>query len=235
MSDPSSRHTLADEHAELLAEVEARGQQALAALAEERWPDAEIQGLVGYLRYEVLDQAVNEERLLYPLTTAGYGDERIRQLVEDHSRLRDATDALAIAVAADVSHRDAERLAAALEDLRRNLERHLVNEQEVLSTATDSGIDPLRRPFRSHEWFSLTEGSVLDLDRLPREFALDAAIERLIRMRPGERLEVRSGSPLEPLEQLFERRRMPGAYGWVYIHEGPERWGATITRRPAPE
>lgn len=36
MSDPSSTHTLADEHADLLAEVEARSQQVLAALADER-------------------------------------------------------------------------------------------------------------------------------------------------------------------------------------------------------
>jgi uncharacterized protein (DUF2249 family) len=178
---------------------------------------------------------VNEERLLYPLKAAGLADERIRQLVEDHAQLRDATDALAIAGAADVPHRDAERLVAALEDLRVKLEQHLIDEQDVLSTATDSGIDPLRRPFRSHEWFSLTEGSIVDLDRLPREFALDAAIERLIRMRPGERLEVRSGNPLDPLEHLFERRGMPGEYGWAYLDEGPERWRATITRRPSAE
>jgi uncharacterized protein (DUF2249 family)/hemerythrin-like domain-containing protein len=232
MSDRWSKHSLADEHAVLRREVDQRSQGVLAALTNRcRWPDAEIDGLLRYLRYEVLDQAVNEGRLLYPLAPGGFADERIRQLTEDHVHLRDIADALAVAARADPRHRHAQRLTATLEDLQRLLERHLDNEQKVLGEVAQSGIDPLRRPFRSHEWFPVTEGPVIDLDQLAREFAPAAAIDRLTRMRPGDHLEVRSGDPLTALHKLFTRRRLSSGYGWAYLEEGPQRWRATITRR----
>lgn len=231
MSRPRPRRTLADEHADLLREVDARREQVLAALSDGRWPDVEIGGLVGYLRYELLDQATHEERLLYPLTAAGFTDERVRRLTEEHVRLRDAADALAATVAVDRGHRDGQRLAGTLAELHRLLERHLDHEQEVLSAATESGIEELRRPFRSHDWFSLTEGPVVDLDRLPREFAATATLDRLLRMRPGERLELVSGGRLQPLYERLASRDLSADYGWAYLEEGPERWRAAITRR----
>src|SRR3954465_14275597 len=68
------RHGLADEHAVLLDEVRYRNHAVLSALGEGRWPDREVEALVDYLRYEVLDQAVTEERLLFPLTGESLAD-----------------------------------------------------------------------------------------------------------------------------------------------------------------
>lgn len=93
----------------------------------------------------------------------------------------------------------------------------------------------VRQPHRSHEWFPLTEGSPIRLDRLPREFATDALIDRLTRMRPGETVEVRSARPLDAAEEAFGRRGMGHDYGWAYLEEGPSRWWAAITRALARE
>src|SRR4051794_10443924 len=73
------RHGLADEHAVLLDEVRYRNHAVLSALGEGRWPDRELEALVDYLRYEVLDQAVTEERLLFPLTAAGLADASVHR------------------------------------------------------------------------------------------------------------------------------------------------------------
>lgn len=235
MNDPSSHHRLADEHAGLLQEVERRQQRVLDALDAARWPSAEIRALVAYLRYELLDQAANEERLLYPLTGRGFADDRIRELVEEHVRLRDVSDALAGAAAADAAGQDSGRLTSMLGDLRRHLEQHRRHEQEVMSTSTDSGIELLRRPYHSHEWFPMTEGAVLDMDRLPREFELSAVVERLTRMTSEERVQLRSGHSLEELQELFTRRGMATEYGWAYLEEGPKLWRADITRRLPPQ
>src|SRR3954462_5572349 len=78
------RHGLADEHGVLLDEVRYRNHAVLSALGEGRWPDREVGALVDYLRYEVLDQAVTEERLLFPLTGDGLADPRLHRLLSRH-------------------------------------------------------------------------------------------------------------------------------------------------------
>jgi uncharacterized protein (DUF2249 family)/hemerythrin-like domain-containing protein len=231
MSDPAQRHRLADEHRLLQQEVERREQRVRDVLAEGRWPAEEVRGLLDYLRYEVLDQAVNEERLLYPLTEQGFADPRIQQLVDDHVQLRDMADRLTELVDSPADAQDAQQLSATLDELRERLDRHLRNEQEVLRPVAETGVEPIRRPFRSHEWFALTEGSLVDMDRLPRAFGHSAVLDRLARMRPGERVEVSSGGRLQTLQDLLTRRGMTGVYGWAYLEEGPQRWRAEVTRR----
>src|SRR3954465_5753600 len=78
------QHGLADEHAVLLDEVRYRNHAVLSALGEGRWPDREVDALVDYLRYEVLDQAASEERLLFPLAGEGLVDSLVHRLVTDH-------------------------------------------------------------------------------------------------------------------------------------------------------
>lgn len=231
MSDPSPARRLADEHALLLDEVSVRQQRTLDALAAGRWPEGEIEALLAFLRYELLDQAVNEERLLYPLTPEGFTDPRIHQLVEDHVHLRNVADELAGAATAAAPDRDGDRLVAVLRDLRERLDQHLRAEQEVLSPVTAAGVEALRQPFRSLEWFALTDGPVVDMDRLPPAFAHSATLERLSRLRAGERIELHSSGRLETLHALFTRGGLTGEYGWVYLQEGPDRWAAEITRR----
>ena len=222
-------HPLADEHAVLLHEVRLRERAVRTALGTGRWPDREIDGLVAYLRYEVLDQAANEELLLFPRTSEGFAGSRVHELVEDHVRLRDVTDQLAAAGTANREN-DPAALVELLDDLEDFLERHMRTEQAVLGTATTDGVESLRHPFRCHLWFPLTEGSELDLDVLPRAFAHRAALERFSRLRPGRHLLVRSSSELESLWNALTRGR-PGEFGWVYLEEGPEQWRAQVTRR----
>ena len=231
MSNPPSPSRLADEHALLQREVERREQRVVAALARGQWPAEEVQELLDYLRYELLDQAVNEERLLYPLTDEGFADERIQQLVADHVRLRDLADRLATVVSPHVEAGDSDQLRATLTELRECLDGHLSNEEEVLKSVSETGVELIRQPYRSHEWFTLTEGAVVDMDRLPRAFAHTAILDRLTRMRPGERLQITSGEPLRILRELLTRRGMLGIYGWAYLEEGPDRWRAEVTRR----
>jgi uncharacterized protein (DUF2249 family) len=226
-------HPLADEHAVLLHEVHSRERAARAALGAGQWPDHEVRGLVDYLRYEVLDQAVTAERLLFPLAEDGLANSRIHQLVDDHVQLRDLTGQLANLVAAGGPHPQPSDLVNLLDALDEFLERHMRTEQALLSATTSAGVESLRQPFRCHLWFPLTEGPEVDLDALPREFAHRAAHERFSRLRPGEKLLLRSTRELDGLWNVLSCSR-PGEYGWAYLEEGPERWRAELTRR-APE
>jgi hypothetical protein len=55
----------------------------LAAIAEDRWPTAELQALIGYLHAEGLRQAADEEWLLFPAHDAPPGFTRLSR---DHVR-----------------------------------------------------------------------------------------------------------------------------------------------------
>jgi uncharacterized protein (DUF2249 family) len=223
-------HPLADEHTVLLQEVRHRERAVRAALGAGRWPDPELEALVAYLRYEVLDQAANEERLLFPLTSEGLAGSRVHALVEDHVQLRDLTDHLVAAGTADDAARDPGALVDLLDDVEELLDRHMPAEQALLAPTTTDGVESYRRPFRCHLWFPLTEGSELDLDVLPPEFAHRAALERFSRLRPGECLRVRSGRELEGLWSVLACGR-PGEFGWAYLQEGPDQWRVEVTRR----
>jgi uncharacterized protein (DUF2249 family) len=199
----------------------------LAALGEGQWPGRELAALVAYLRYEVLDQAVTEERLLFPLARGPRTDTQVRELAADHVRIRDVTDQLAGLVGD--GHGEASTLVSLLEGLHELLGTHVRTEQSVLSAAP--GVESVRRPFRCHLWFPITEGPAIDLDGLPREFAQAATLERLSRLRPGSSVTVRSSSDLQGLWLALSRGH-PDEFGWACLDEGPEHWTATITRRP---
>jgi hemerythrin-like domain-containing protein/uncharacterized protein (DUF2249 family) len=224
--------TLADEHRVLWHEIEVRRAEVLHALGGGDWPVSQLVRLVDYLRSELLDQAVNEERLLFPLTSGKRTDPGVAQLVEDHVDLRDATNALAgLAVLPDDT-RDPARVIAVLDDLDEVLERHLDAEEAILSGTGERGITSGRRPFRPHEWYPLTEGPVVDADTLPREAATDLVLERLSRLRSGEHVQIRSSARLHGLEAAFQRRGMTADYGWAVDEDGPGRCRVSINRRP---
>ena len=219
---------LANEHDRLRAEADERRRRVLDTLSAGRWPEAETRALVDFLRYEVLDQAVHEERVLFPLVPRGFDDPRIRRLVAEHVALREATDVLDDAVR--TGDRDGGRIAAALDELSGRLDHHLRGEEEVLSPVVGPGTGARRPLAGSRTMFSLTEGPTLNLALLPPDRAEDAALERLLRMRTGDRVRVRSGFALDRLWRLL-RQHADGDHGWTYLQEGPLRWEAELVRR----
>jgi uncharacterized protein (DUF2249 family) len=220
----------AGEHAVLLHEVRKRDQAIRAVLVAGRWPAREPEALVDYLRYEVLDQAVSTQRLLFPSREGFLADARIHRLVDDHVRLRNVTEQL---TTAEGARPEPGALVETLDTLVAFLDRHMREEGAALSATSAAGVESLRQPFRCHLWFPMTEGFLLDLDVLPHEFAQRAVVERFLRLRPGEQIVVRSRRELGGLWSALTSR-LPGEIGWVYLEEGPERWQAEVTRR-APE
>ena len=230
MAHDVDNHVLADEHAVLLHEVRLRGRLVRAALGAGRWPQAEVDALVTYLRFEVLDQAVAEERLLFPSTERGLADPRVSRLVAEHTALRDLTHRLAASSGPGSDQGDLRLLVDLLDDLDELLVTHMRAEEAVLSTATTDGVESRRRPFRCHTWFPVTEGPEIDLDALPRAYATSAVLERFSRMRPGERVLLRASWDLDGLAGLVARA-WPGEFGWACVEAGPGRWLAEVTRR----
>lgn len=171
---------------------------------------------------------MREERSLFRLVPGGFDDPRIGRLVAEHVALRDATDQLSDA--ARDPGRDGTRLTTVLDELVRLLDLHLRDEEEALAPhgARDRGARAQHGVSRT--LVSLTEGRDLDLDLLPAGPADTAVLDRLMRMRPGDQVHVRSSSSLEPLWRSLQRH-LSGEYGWTYLREGPRQWEAQLTRR----
>ena len=219
-----SHARLADEHVLLLWQVAARVEELLTVAARGRWPGAELAALAGYAHAEVLRQASDEEALLFPaipsLEAAG--------LARDHVRLRSAADLLARAAAGEQPMSPAQ-VAAAASDFAAQLERHLRAEQTLLASQGAQGTVLLGG--RPHEWYPLTEGSVVDLDALPTGQAVAAAVDRLLRMRRGEQVELQSAADLDPVWREMSELS-PDGYRFTVLQDGPARWRMQVTRRP---
>ena len=225
---PGDRRPLTEEHAILLHELRPRHRAVRAGLDAGRWPRDEVAALVSYLRYEVLDQAVTEERVLFRLARRDDVDGRLDGLTLDHERIRDMTARLAGFATVEEPPGGSEALVDLLDGLEELVELHMRTEESVLSALP--GVESLRQPFRCHVWFSVTEGPDIDLDELPREFVRTATLERLSRMQPGESLQVRCSHDLQGVWSALSCGH-PREFGWDYLEEGPTRWRASITRR----
>jgi uncharacterized protein (DUF2249 family) len=222
--------TVAEEHGLLLRQVAALVEELLAVTAHGGWPARELQALLTYMRVEVLRQAADEERLLFP----SYGSSAaLDRLGRDHTILHLITEMLAAAATDEGPHIPAD-LAATTRDLLAHLERHLGSEEAVLAANRAPGEAPgttvvTRRP---HAWFALSEGGVIDLDTLPAGQLVDAVVDRLVRLRSGERVELHSSRDPYAVWQRMDRA-CPGDYGFDYLQDGPDRWRVQVTRRPA--
>ncbi|MBO0776648.1 MAG: hemerythrin domain-containing protein [Actinobacteria bacterium] len=235
-SSPSSQATggrpgpvpgLSGEHGQLLRQVAVRAEALFAEAAAGRWPSRELEALLGYLRAEILRQAADEEMLLFPARRA---HPRLTRLARDHARLRAGIEALERA--ADGTGDSPARLATAIRDLLCLLESHLAAEEAVLADPGRPGGTPATTALGAypHEWYPLTEGPVIDLDALPPDQAADAAAQRLLRLRRGETVELRSGrDPYHVWQQVSEFA--PGRYGFACLEDGPDRWRVLVTRR----
>ncbi|MDR0345611.1 MAG: hemerythrin domain-containing protein [Nocardiopsaceae bacterium] len=218
---------LTDEHEQLLRQVAVRAEALLAVATAGHWPARELAALLGYLRAEILRQAADEETLLFPASGPHPG---LTRLARDHVRLRAGIEALEHA-ARDPAGSLAV-LATTTQDLLCQLERHLAAEEAVLAGAGGTGSTPATTDLgaRPHEWYPLTEGPVIDLDALPPGQDVDAAVERLRRLRRGERAELRGSADLSPV-WLQISRFAPGRYSFACLEDGPGRWRVQVTRR----
>ena len=221
--------TLADEHVCLLRQVTARAEELLTVTARGRWPGAELAALAGYAQAEVLRQASDEEALLFPAACS----QEVTGLARDHARLRSAAELLTRAAAGEQPMSPAQ-VAAAARDFIAQLERHLRAEEKLLATKRAPRGVPgtVALGGHPHEWYPLTEGPVVDLDALPPGQTVAAAVDRLLRMRRGEQVELRSGADLDPVWREMDELS-PDGYRFTALQDGPARWRMQVTRGQA--
>ena len=221
--------TLADEHMLLLCQVTARAEELLTVASGGRWPAAELASLAGYLRAEVLRHVSEEEILLFPASATPAA----ARLARDHARLRAGAELLARAAAGEQILSPGQ-LAAATRDFIDQLEYHMSAEEKLLG----SGHAPRTVPAiaalggHPHTWYPLTEGPVIDLDALPAGQAVAAAVDRLLHIRDGEQIELRSGVDISPVWREVDHIS-PGGYQFAVLEDGPERWRMAVSRHQA--
>jgi len=221
--------TVSDEHALLMREISDRAQDVLREADEGRWPESQLRELVNYLQLEGLEHISNEEWLLF--RSAYHASDDLARLRLDHLELRLAIDVLTQAAAGrgDLSP---VQLAAHVRGLLAQIEEHLVAEEQILTASGAQVPATTTLGARPHEWYALTEGPVIDLDRLPGKDGFDAVWDRLIRMKPGDEVELMGRTDPGPIWQRLTRVN-PGSYGAEALERGPGQWRLRITRRNA--
>ena len=125
------------------------------------------------------------------------------------------------------------QLATVTRELLGQVNAHVANEERVLATANTETPATTTLGGQPHEWYDLTEGSVIDLDELPGEQGADAVLARLLRLRPGERVELQSSVEPGPLWQRVIRAE-PGGYRVSHLERGPKRWRVELMRHGDP-
>ena len=220
--------SLPDEHAVLRHEVTTRAERVLREADEGRWPAGELTALVDYLHLEVLRQIVDEEWLLF--RAARQTADELARLRADHLELRLTIEELAQAAAGSPILRPGQ-LSATVRDLMAELEAHLAAEEKTLAVAETDVPSVTSLGAQPHEWYALIQGPIIELDRLRGPHGADAALDRLLQLRPGEQVELRATSDPGPLWRRV-RRNDSGGWGITTIEQGPPRWRVGITRRP---
>jgi uncharacterized protein (DUF2249 family) len=231
---PDSAETLPEEHAVLRRNVAARTTALLTESDAGRWPQAELEELLNYLRLEVLRQVADEEWLLF--RAAHHTPDELALLRREHLELHLAVEELAEAAVTrgQVGGWSPPRLTATTRDLHDQLERQLNDEERVLANAGEAAPATASLGSRPHEWYPLTQGPVIDMDRLPGAHGVDAVLERLQNLGRGEQVEIQSSSDPSPLWRRLNRA-CAGDYAHTYYERGPQRWRLKITRHEDPD
>ena len=223
--------TGSDEDALLLWQATARAEELLDALATDRPPIQQLNALLGYLREVVLARIAEEDRQAFPLLrrAAPTSIDRLRQ---DHLRLRDDVDDLAVAAAAG-GFGEPDQLAALTRRLITRLEEHLRHEAGALAQLPGGYRASASGWARAEHWYLLTEGPLIDLDQLRPDQADDAVLNRLTHLRAGEHVELHGHRDPRRLWRRLQRRA-PGAYSWSECRDDDrDHWRVTVARRPA--
>ncbi len=225
---PQPPLTLAEEHVLLLWQLVARAEELLAAATDGRWPGAELTALAGYAQAEVRRQAADEEALLFPAVPS----QEATGLARDHVRLRAAAELLERAAAGE-QLLSPSQLTAAVRDFIAQFERHLRREEDLLALghSTHGAPGTVELGGQPHGWYSFTAGPVVNLDTLPPGRAVAAAVDRLLRMRRGEQVELSSSKALKPVWHEVNALS-PDGYRFTAVQDGPPRWRMLVTRRP---
>jgi uncharacterized protein (DUF2249 family) len=231
-TSPHPYSTLPEEHAVLRRNVATRATAVLTESEAGRWPQSELEELLNYLRLEVLRQVADEEWLLF--RAAHHTPDELALLRREHLELHLAVEELAEAAATRGKAGDwaPQRLTATTRDLGAQMERHLADEEQLLADADEAAPATASLGSRPHEWYQLTQGPVIDMDRLPGALGADAVLERLEGLDRGEQVEIRSSSDPSPLWRRLNRA-CAGDYSMTYLDRGPQRWRLQITRREA--
>lgn len=160
---------------------------------------------------------------------AGAGPDDLARLRRDHLELRLAIEVLAQA-AAGGSTLTPQQVAAYTRDLLTQLQTHLAAEEAVLFVTGAESLPTTSLGSRPHEWYPLTEGPVIDLDRLPGAPGIDAVLERLLRMSPDEQVQLHASSDPGPIWAQLSRIA-PGGYSCTIVQETAGQWRVDLTRR----
>ena len=225
---PDVAESLADEHRLLLTEISRRADAVLGQVAAGAPVTAGLRALVDYLHLEVLRQIADEEWLLY--RAARHATAELDRLRHDHLDLRLTVDRLTQA-ATDPTALTSAGLTATVHDLLHRVKEHLGDEEAVLAATAVGAPSTASLGSQPHEWYALTEGPVVDLDRLPGPQGADAVVDRLLRLRVGERVELRSATDPGPLWRRVWLTD-PSGFGVSYLRKGAPQWRVEIVRRP---
>jgi Hemerythrin HHE cation binding domain len=211
------RLTLAGEHTLLLHGVHRRMWPVLALIDAGAWPTAELNTLLGFLRNLLLRQVSDEEALLFAGDAA-----TLAELTGQHARMHALTERLAQANAAHCPLPELRRVVAELANL---LARHLAMEEALLAS-----LDEKDRPVPgaaevargAQPWLTAEDAPLLiGLDDLPSKLAAQLCIERLLRLRPGQRAELRS-SDRSALDDVYRWMQAFDTTGYGIDYNSPD-------------
>ena len=221
-----------DEDAELLWQATGRADALLEDLAAGRAPGQELGALLGYLREVVLARISEEERQVLPtLRQADPSHADADRLHQDHLQLRDDIDDLAAAAAARGSG-DPDELGAVTRRLVTRLEEHLRTEAAALDRLAGGYQASASGWAGAEHWYPLTEGPLIEMDRLRPDQADDAVLYRLTHLRAGEQVELHGHDDPQRLWRRLECRA-PGDYSWSERRDEPDGWLVSVARRAA--
>jgi uncharacterized protein (DUF2249 family) len=212
-------------HAQLLTEILARADDVTRQTDAGSWPCAELDRLLNYLHLQLLGQIADEQWLLFrhlhrdrPALTAA---------LQGHEELRDQVTFLA-----DAAHapRQSPRLLGAL--VRRLLST--LRNQFAQESRAIHGVNPAPPTsplgYVPLDCFPALQGSSIDLSTLPPVRGVNAVLARIMKLAPGDTVEVQANTDLTLFEDRL-RTLVPGRYEHTLLQHGPPRWRMRILRR----
>lgn len=225
-AETSAGNSWDDEDATILWQATARADALMRDLARGRDSHADVEALLGYLREVVLRRISDEDRHALPVLRRARPDApELAELQHQHLQLRGDVDDLASAAQ---GHTAREELAGVIRRLVNHLEVHLTTEAALLHRNRDATANERTWVAASH-WYPLIEGPVIEMDRLRKDQAVPAVLNRLTRLRPGEHVELRSArDPHGVWVRLQERD--PGAHDWQATQDDAG-WSVLVRRR----